>query len=55
MNVFDGIYSTDEGDIFIEGKHVRVLSPFDARRLGVGMIDKHFMLVDTLTVLEKLG
>jgi ABC-type uncharacterized transport system ATPase subunit len=54
MNVFDGIYSPDEGDIFIEGKHVRVLSPFDAMKFGIGMIHQHFMLVDTLTVLENV-
>ena len=54
MNIFDGIYSPNEGDIFIEGKHVNIRSPFDAMGLGIGMIHQHFMLVDTLTVIENV-
>lgn len=54
MNIFDGIYSPDEGDIFIEDKHVNIRSAFDAMKLGIGMIHQHFMLVDTLTVLENV-
>jgi ABC-type uncharacterized transport system ATPase subunit len=54
MNIFDGIYSPNEGDIFIEGKHVNIRSAFDAMKLGIGMIHQHFMLVDTLTVLENV-
>ena len=54
MNIFDGIYSPNEGDIFIEDKHVNIRSAFDAMKLGIGMIHQHFMLVDTLTVLENV-
>jgi simple sugar transport system ATP-binding protein len=54
INIFDGIYYPDEGDIFIEEKHVQIRSPFDAMKLGIGMIHQHFMLVDTLTVLENV-
>ncbi len=54
INIFDGIYHPDEGNISIEGKHVTVRSPFDAMKLGIGMIHQHFMLVDTLTVLENV-
>lgn len=54
INIFDGIYSPDEGEIYIEGKHVKIRSPFDAMKLGIGMIHQHFMLVDPLTVLENI-
>lgn len=54
MNILDGIYSPDEGTIFIDGKQVKIRSPFDAMKIGIGMIHQHFMLVDTLTVLENV-
>jgi len=54
INIFDGIYFPDEGEIYIEGKHVKINSPFDAMNLGIGMIHQHFMLVDTLSVLENV-
>lgn len=54
MNIFDGIYFPNEGEIYLERSHVQIRSPFDAMRLGIGMIHQHFMLVDTLTVLENV-
>lgn len=54
INIFDGIYSPDEGEIYIEGKHVKINSPSDAMNFGIGMIHQHFMLVDTLSVLENV-
>ncbi|MCD6427006.1 MAG: ATP-binding cassette domain-containing protein, partial [Caldisericaceae bacterium] len=54
MNILDGIYHPNEGEIYINGKLVRIRSPFDSMRYGIGMIHQHFMLVDTLTVLENV-
>lgn len=54
MNILGGIYSSDEGEIYIKGKHVKIRSPFDAMKLGIGMIHQHFMLIDPLTVLENV-
>ena len=54
MSVLDGLYQPDEGEIYIEGKQVRFHSPTDAMRHGIGMIHQHFMLVETLTVLENV-
>ncbi len=54
MNILDGIYYPNEGEIYIRGKKASIRSPFDAMRYGIGMIHQHFMLVDTLTVLENI-
>ncbi len=54
MNILDGIYHPNEGEIYINGKLAHIRSPFDSMRYGIGMIHQHFMLVDTLTVLENI-
>ena len=54
MNVLDGIYYPDEGEIFIEGKRVDLRSPLDSMKHGIGMIHQHFMLVDSLSVIENV-
>ncbi|MCI0551078.1 MAG: ATP-binding cassette domain-containing protein, partial [Anaerolineae bacterium] len=47
MNVLDGLYRPDEGQIFINGQRVQLHSPRDAIKHGVGMVHQHFMLVPT--------
>ncbi len=54
MNVLDGIYYPDEGEITIEGKRADLRSPLDAMKHGIGMIHQHFMLVDSLSVIENV-
>ena len=54
MNILDGIYYPDEGEIYLDGEQVDIRSPLDATKCGIGMIHQHFMLVDTLTVLENV-
>lgn len=54
INILDGIYLPDQGEVYIEGKCARIRSPYDAINLGIGMIHQHFMLVETLTVLENV-
>jgi len=54
MSILDGIYTPDEGEIFIEGKRVKIRSPIDATKFGIGMIHQHFTLVDSLTVMENV-
>lgn len=54
MNILDGIYYPDEGEIYLNGKRVNIRSPFEATKNSIGMIHQHFMLVDTLTVLENV-
>lgn len=54
MNMISGIYSPDEGQIFVDGKPVLIRSPKDSFDLGIGMIHQHFKLVDVLTAAENV-
>ncbi|MHB8071854.1 MAG: ABC transporter ATP-binding protein [Candidatus Cryosericum sp.] len=54
MNVLDGIYYPDEGEITIEGKRADLRSPLDSMEHGIGMIHQHFMLVESLSVIENV-
>ncbi len=55
MKILYGMYQQNSGDIYINGQHVKITSPTDAIKLGIGMIHQHFMLVDTLTVAENVA
>ncbi len=49
-----GLYSPDEGEIFIKGEQVRLKGPRDAIKRGVGMVHQHFQLVPVFTVAENV-
>ncbi len=55
MKVLYGMYTPDEGEIWLNGEQVRIQSPTDAIQQGIGMIHQHFMLVDSLTVAENVA
>jgi simple sugar transport system ATP-binding protein len=54
MNIVYGLYTPDEGQIFINGNHVEIQDPNDALAQGIGMVHQHFMLVPVMTVAENL-
>ncbi|MCD8249743.1 MAG: ABC transporter ATP-binding protein [Lachnospiraceae bacterium] len=54
MNVLYGLLQPTEGEILIDGKAVKIHSPKDAIRQGIGMVHQHFMLIPTLTVAENI-
>ena len=54
MNVLFGLYSKDEGQIFIHERPVDIRNPLDAEKLGIGMVHQHFMLIPQLSVLENI-
>ncbi len=54
MKILYGLYQPDSGEILVGGREVRVRSPLDALRLGLGMVHQHFMLVRPLTVAENI-
>jgi simple sugar transport system ATP-binding protein len=53
MNILAGVLSPNEGRILIRGAPIRLGSPRDAIRHGIGMVHQHFMLVPNLTVAEN--
>jgi len=55
MKILYGLYQPNEGEIFLDGKPIRIQSPTDAIAHGIGMIHQHFMLVETLTVAENVA
>lgn len=60
MNILYGLYSPDEGEVFLDSsatgalQPVKIHSPHDAIRLGVGMVHQHFMLVPVFNVTENI-
>lgn len=44
-----------KGKFFIDGEAVRIKSPKDSMRSGIGMIHQHFMLVQNHTVSENIA
>jgi len=54
MNILYGLYTPDEGEIFVRGDKVDIHDPNDAIRQGVGMVHQHFMLVPVFTVTENV-
>ena len=54
MNILYGLYTPDEGEIFIRGEKVNIHDPNDAIRQGIGMVHQHFMLVPVFTVTENV-
>lgn len=54
MNMLSGIYSPDSGSIFIHGNEVKINSPKESIKLGIGMIHQHYKLVDVITAKENI-
>ena len=54
MSIIYGFYEADSGDIRVAGKLARIRSPKEAIALGIGMVHQHFMLVETLSVIENV-
>ena len=54
MNILDGLYRPDAGEIVVFGERVDFHSPRDAIAAGLGMVHQHFALVPTQTVTENV-
>ncbi len=55
LSTLSGRIQPDSGTIEIDGRPVRIGSPRDGWRRGVGMVHQHFALVEAMTVLENLA
>jgi general nucleoside transport system ATP-binding protein len=49
-----GYHPADEGDIIVDGASRDIRSPYDAYKLGIGMVYQHFTVVPAMTVAENL-
>ncbi len=54
MNVLDGLYRPEAGEILVRGQRAEFRSPRDAIASGLGMVHQHFALVPTQTVTENV-
>ncbi len=54
MNILYGMYRPDSGSIKIDSAEKTFHSPSEAISGGIGMVHQHFMLVETLSVLENI-
>jgi ABC-type uncharacterized transport system ATPase subunit len=55
MNILYGLYTPDEGEVFVDGKSLQLSSPADSIAAGIGMVHQHFMLVPVFTVAENVS
>jgi len=54
IKVLTGVYSMDEGNVSVMGKHTRINSPQDAQRHGISTVYQEVNLCPNLTVGENL-
>lgn len=54
MSILYGYYHADEGDIVINGEVRAIPNSHEAIALGIGMVHQHFMLVETMSVLDNI-
>lgn len=54
MNILYGLYRPTSGEIRVNGTPVSFKNSSDAIAMGIGMVHQHFMLVDTISVLENI-
>jgi ABC-type uncharacterized transport system ATPase subunit len=54
MKILYGLEQPDSGRILLKGREVRIHSPRDANRLGIGMVHQHFRLIPEFTIAENV-
>jgi simple sugar transport system ATP-binding protein len=54
MSILYGFYTADAGTIAIHGKPTPIPDSHAAIRAGIAMVHQHFMLIDTLSVLDNV-
>lgn len=54
IKVVSGVYRPDEGQIFFEGREVKITSPMDAIRLGIETLYQDLALAENLNVYSNI-
>lgn len=54
VKILYGVYVPDEGEVFLDGRRISILSPKDAINMGIVMIPQTPHLIDKLSVAENI-
>ena len=54
MSILFGLYTQDEGQIFINGELAHIKHPNDAAKYRIGMVHQHFKLVEIFSALDNI-
>ncbi len=54
MNILNGVFPPDEGQIIVDGREVRFSGPLEAQRNGIAYIHQELNLIDELNIRENL-
>lgn len=54
MKILYGMYTMEDGEIWVNGEKVKINTPIDAINLGIRMIHQNFMLIPQLTVTQNI-
>ncbi|WP_281165432.1 ABC transporter ATP-binding protein [Liquorilactobacillus sicerae] len=54
MRMLSGLLEPTSGQILIDGQPAHLNDPRDAKKLGIGMVHQHFMLIPAFSVLENI-
>ena len=54
VKILSGVVSPSRGELYVEGRHIHIAGPADARRHGIAMVYQETSLVPTLTVAQNL-
>jgi len=55
MKVAYGFYRADSGEVQLNGQTVKIRTPYDARRLNIGMVFQNFTLIPAFSVAENIA
>ena len=54
MKILSGVYTLEEGEIYIDGQKVDIRNPMDSLNLGQSIIFQEFNLIDALSIAENI-
>jgi general nucleoside transport system ATP-binding protein len=54
VKILCGIYQPDQGQIYVDGRRVRITSPLQAAAEGIAVVHQRFMLIPSMTVLDNV-
>ncbi|MDR0451964.1 MAG: sugar ABC transporter ATP-binding protein [Treponema sp.] len=54
MNIIDGLFAPDSGEIYLEGEPAKISSPIDAQKLGIGFVHQEIALCQDVSVAQNI-